>query len=76
MDWLGLQVAARVPVWEHRNHHGDATFVFRTLFEAEMQLSFDRFQNTGYWSQRPSIRTSAVTGAVIHILHREPELRT
>ncbi len=37
-----------------------------------MPLSFDRIQHTGYWSQRQSIPTGAVTGAVIHILHRVP----
>lgn len=39
-----------------------------------MQLSFDRFQHSGYWSQRQSISTGAVPVAAIHFLHREPTL--
>ena len=73
---VGQISGLQVPVWEHRNRHGDATFVFRTLFEDAMQLSFDRFQNSGYWSQRGSIPTSAVPVTAIHILHREPTLGT
>lgn len=41
-----------------------------------MQLSFDRFLNTGYWSQPESITTGAVPVSAIHILHREPKLGT